>query len=492
MKRKGEEGQATVLVLLAMSIFLLGAIGLATDGSHLFAQRQMAQAAADAAAQAGIMSIFDGTQLTSLVPGAPPIPCGPTDTTSPCAYARLNGFVGGNGTDTVTVDVPTSAPPGVTLSSSDPVNLLRVTVSRNVKTTLMQFLGPSIPQISATATAAIVDVLAPVPIIVTHPTLSGSLLASGTGSAPKIKICGGPSRSIQVNSNSSTSIQGTGNPIVDLSRAGPKDPGNCTVDGGADFGNAGNQDSPGPVVLSAGNGRYLKNTSPILDPLSSVNPPSIPAAAPAPTPLGNGVSGCPAAPAKPCYLYSPGLWTTDIDVKNRTAVFAPGIYYMNGTNFSNDSNGLMLMATGLSDGPSGTNTGWTGNMLVYMTGPGSPAATGAITAVSNSSATLVGSPGASGYKGILFFVDRNAKSQTHTLDGGGGLSLTGTLYMTDSLSNMTAGQYQTLAFQGNAGSSTLLTGEIIASALSLSGTPGILMNLNPGATLHVRQVALVH
>jgi Flp pilus assembly protein TadG len=58
---KDEDGQAIVLVALAMSLFLLAAVGLAVDGSTLYTHRQMAQAAADAAAQAGIMSIFDGT-----------------------------------------------------------------------------------------------------------------------------------------------------------------------------------------------------------------------------------------------------------------------------------------------------------------------------------------------------------------------------------------------------------------------------------------------
>jgi hypothetical protein len=492
MLKRREEGQATVLVMLAMSIFLLGAVGLATDGSHLYAQRQMAQAAADAAAQAGIMSIFDGTQMTTFNPGDS-FQCTTTDTKSPCAYARLNGF-GGTTSDTVTVDFPTSAP-GVTLSGSDPVNLLRATVQRNVDMTFIRLLGPSALPIKATATAAIVDVVAPVPIIVTHPTLPGALSVSGTGAVAKIRICGGPSRSVQVNSGSDTSIQGNGNPVVDLSHAGPNDPGNCTVAGGADFGNFGGPPlATIPFSLNAGTGRYIEKASPILDPLSDVAPPTAPTAAPTPTSLGNGVSGCPAAPAKPCFLYSPGLWTADIDVKNQTAVFAPGIYYMNGVNFKNDSNGLMLMATGITDGATGTNTGWTGNMLVYMTGSGSPAGTGAITVVSNSSATLVGSPAGSPYKGILFFVDRNAATQTHSLDGGGGLSLTGTLYMTDSLSRMNEvpSKYQILSFQGNPGSSTFIQGEIIASALSLSGNPGITMNLNPNATFHVRQVALIH
>src|SRR5690242_175143 len=115
MRNRQEEGQATVLVMLAMSIFLLGAAGLAIDGSHLYAQRQMAQAAADAGAQAGIMSIYDGTQLTSHTAGDS-FTCDSTTTAlSPCGYAQLNGFDYTKG-DTVTVDFPSSAP-GVNLAS---------------------------------------------------------------------------------------------------------------------------------------------------------------------------------------------------------------------------------------------------------------------------------------------------------------------------------------------------------------------------------------
>src|SRR6266702_2663771 len=177
---KEEDGQAIVLVALAMGIFLLGAIGLAVDGSILYTQRQMAQAAADAAAQAGIMSIFDGTNGAGAAqfvatPGTS-FTCTTTDAKTPCAYARLNGF-GGSASDTVTVSFPTppgTAAPGVALSGSDPTNLIKVSVSRDVNTTLLRLLGSTVTTMKATAMAAIVDVIAPVPILVTHPTLDGA------------------------------------------------------------------------------------------------------------------------------------------------------------------------------------------------------------------------------------------------------------------------------------------------------------------------------
>src|SRR5882757_204988 len=199
MRYKSEEGQAVVMVAVAMSIFLLAAIGLAIDGSHIYAQRQMAQTAADAAAQAGIMSIFDGTNSgggAAFSTGSS-FDCSTTDARTPCVYANNNGF-GGSADDTVTVSFPPdSAAPGVSFSGSDPTNLIQVTVQRTVGTTLMHLLGPATSTVKATAMAAIVDVFAPVPILVTHPTLASSFSLSGN---PAITICGGPRRSIQVNS----------------------------------------------------------------------------------------------------------------------------------------------------------------------------------------------------------------------------------------------------------------------------------------------------
>src|ERR1700722_16874312 len=140
MRFKDEEGQALILVALAMSIFLIGAIGLAVDGSNLYTQRQGAQAAADAAAVAGIMSIFDGTNSVATNPARfPPsaFTCTTTDAQTPCVYASKNGF-GGSAADTVQVSFPAStAAPGVALSASAPTNLIQVSVSRSVNTTLM-------------------------------------------------------------------------------------------------------------------------------------------------------------------------------------------------------------------------------------------------------------------------------------------------------------------------------------------------------------------
>lgn len=527
-RKARESGQAVVLVVLAVSIFMMAALGLAIDGSHMWAQRQLMQAAADAGAQAGIMSIYRGTYSS----GANQFSLGGTagatysdtcdksgsDARTPCFYAQtLNGFNTASDTVTYTANPAGLGIPGLSPDYAATANLFQVTVTRNVPATLMALLGWSTMPVTATGVAAIVQVDSPVPIVVTHPTLSGSFNLGGSGSTNKIKICGGPGQSIQVNSTSASAMTWTGNPVVDLSRAGPKDPGNCTTGTGASFGVTGGPNGGGTIVSLGSTGLFVAGDPPISDPLSGVSAPSDPSTSspagptnPPTVALAAGQKGCPAASGG-CVLYFPGKYTSDIKVKNATAVFAPGIYYMYGANFTADANGNMYYATGLTDSTAttmpdtglnccGTGTGWgaAGNspaysgIVVYMTGPvsgGGTATTGAISVSSNSVVNLVGAPNSSSYLGILFFADRNAASITHSLDGGGGLTLTGTIYTNSSRNSATV--YQTLHFQGNAGSSTVLTGEIITSTLDLQGTPGIVMNLNSQASYKINQVALV-
>lgn len=488
MRCKGEEGQAVVIVALAMSIFLIGGVGLAVDGAHMYAQRQMAQAAADAAAQAGIMSIFDQTNTASGNPAAfntgGSFVCGNPDPRTPCSYADMNGF--GSTRDTVTVSFPSaSAAPGVTLAPNYPINLIQVTVQRSVPTTLMRLLGPAASTIEATGIAAVVQVLAPVPILVTHPTYPYTFAIGGT---PYITICGGPSKSIQVNSSSSYAARraaGSGGAAtVDLTHAGPPDPGNCTTGTGASLGVWGGPSTPFNRDLFGSTGKYIQPSSPMQDPLANVAPPPIPTTLGTQTPLGNGVSGCPAAPLKSCVLYSPGLYPNGINGKLSTVVLEPGIYYIQNGGVNCSSLCDMYMATGFTD--TVTGTGWTGNILMYNTG------NGAFNLSANANISLVGSPPNSQYSGILLFEDRNASAQGHTLGGGGAMTLQGTIYLTNSLPVMQGNpaQYQSLSLGGGSGSGTLIEGEIIVGTLSMGGRGAIQMNLNNNE-LEVQEVALV-
>src|SRR3989337_78726 len=99
-QNKQERGQVVILALVALGLFIFGAIGLAIDGANLYLQRQMAQAAADAAAQAAMMSIFNGTNSSGSAPFPTPasstpvnsFPCTDYPGSTPCQYALKNGF----------------------------------------------------------------------------------------------------------------------------------------------------------------------------------------------------------------------------------------------------------------------------------------------------------------------------------------------------------------------------------------------------------------
>jgi hypothetical protein len=490
---KGEEGQAVILVAVAMGIFLIGAIGLGVDGSHLYAQRQMAQTAADAAALSAIQDIYEGTYTaTGTGFSISGFTCTTTDTRTPCAYASKNGF-GSSATDTVAISFP-GAPSGVTLATGFPAEVAKASVSRNVSTTLLRFLGSTATTVTATATAAIVSVVSPIPIIVNHPTLTGSMSGNGNIS---ITICGGPQTSIWVNSSdgNATSTQGNSNSI-DLTHAGPPDPGDCsgTTDPGGFFGVDGGPSSPTFNVTPSANYKYEDGWIP--DPLAWVTAPtasSLPTAPAKTTGIPAGTDGCTAALA-PCTLWFPGIYTNGIDGKLQSNLFSPGIYYIQGsTGMSCPANCNMTMATGVA-ADSTTGTSWTaGHMMVYNTG------TGTFQLTANGTINLVGAPSTdTKYPSILFFQDRTSpantgKSGAHAMGGNGGLTLMGTIYMTNTRATMRGDSthYQELDLQGTPGSGTKIEGEIIVDALNLGGNGGITMNLN-NAAYTVSQIALVN
>src|SRR4029079_14036630 len=96
-RRHRERAQALVITALVLGIFLIGAVGLAIDSGQHYAQRQMAQAAADSAAQAGILRMFNLTNVGDNAFAQTTDyshTCSTTDGITPCAYARRNGYGG--------------------------------------------------------------------------------------------------------------------------------------------------------------------------------------------------------------------------------------------------------------------------------------------------------------------------------------------------------------------------------------------------------------
>src|SRR5947208_1331306 len=104
--KKRESGQVILFVVLALGLFLIGAMAFAIDLSNQWFNRQAAQTAADAACTAGAMDLLvDATNGTTTQghfgnssTAAVSFDCNSTTpntaTTNPapCVYAALNGF----------------------------------------------------------------------------------------------------------------------------------------------------------------------------------------------------------------------------------------------------------------------------------------------------------------------------------------------------------------------------------------------------------------
>jgi len=424
----------------------------------------------------------------------------------------MNGF--GTGSDTVNISYPACSL-GTICASLSP-NQIQVVVSRPVGNTLTRFLGASASNtVGATAIAAVLSVVAPVPILVLHPSLSGALNGNNNST---IVITGGPSRSIQVNSTASDAYGAGSKTIgtINLSAAGP-------TGNGADFGVQG-----GPTTQPAGfsfgtlPGKYIQPASPLSDPLlfvcapgdttclTSEGKPADPtiSAAPAIVSLTTGSVpnyGC--TNSNGCDLYSPGRYASGINYNgNKTAIFKPGVYVMGASNgFAVTANGTVQMCvvnTLANWPPVGTGCAAdsvTGDgMLVYNEGGGNFALTG------NGSAKLKGTPETDGsgnpsrFAGMLFFQDRSSPAtgnKPHVLGGGGCIDLIGTIYTTNTLATMSAAgganHYQELEYHGTPCSGTVRLGEIITDMLTFKGTPTLKMQLSSQSFVKIQQVALV-
>ena len=518
--------------MLALGIFLLGAVGIAVESALYYTHRQMAQAAADAAAQAAMTSIFgrtntganamDGTLFTCDASG--------TDLRTPCHVARQHGFGRPGDNDIIDIGFPSSIP-GVGDLSDDVDNpiAVEVIISRPFTTGLLQFIGVRAATISVRGVAAILIKESPVPILVMHPDEPESMKINGN---PTIRICGGPLRSIQVNSVNTASFAvsggGGGANFVDLSGAGPGGPPLACLGSGGEFGNHGgpfdfsaaSNGYPGGTILPVDS--YLK-TLPIDDPLAIPMPFS---AEPENTGLsgstsivvatGGGASdpnGCPLPPGEECVVYSPGEYAGGITIKGETALFEQGLYYIHGGGFHLEANGIVHMKR-----PCVPVAPFNCGVLIYNNPLNAAdiievrANSGQIKGVSYSQdLSVAGSPDVSctgncfqgpaevfPYFNVVFMNNRNYNlaPQEHLFQGGGGLTIAGTMYFTASFDANKSSldgnpNYQTLILQGTPGSTTEVIGQILVDSLNLGGNAEISMTLNPNTKLPIRKLALI-
>ena len=400
---RAERGQVLVVVLLVLGIFMIGAVALSVDFANGFFHRQSAQDAADAACTAGIMDIMSNAQLSTSLgnfpSGSPPATyscSGSTtsggvttqnSTSAACQYAALNGYSGSGLVDgTPSNDVQVSFPGSVTGVTTPPSALaaypfMQVNVTDRVPTFFSGMItGRRTIDVGAQAVCAVQQDKSPIPIIVLNPSCKQAFDVSGSAT---VSIIGGPSRSVQVDSNNSTCAAATdasasqcgGSGHINLSQAGPN------FDG-ADFGVTG-APTTAPTNFTGGVGHWVP-ASVIGDPYALLNKPAQPAATTTPTgtPVPYGTDGCPDHSG--CTEFRPGLYTSAIQVPGgQTSIFMPGVYYITGIAHGNcpSSSACTTKATGQCNyglilGANtlvrpGTSTGtYDGGTMFYLSGTG--------------------------------------------------------------------------------------------------------------------------
>jgi hypothetical protein len=409
-----EAGQAILFVLLAMGFVLLGAVAFSVDLGNLWFHRQSAQTAADAACTAGAMDLLiDNTNSVTTQGGftaGAAFDCSVHPTYAPCKYAAFNGYnsnISAGSTsqgNNVYVSFP-AAVTGVPAGSASfppaalaPHPFIRVDVLDNAQTYFSGLLsGKQVQPVRALAVCGTVLAQSPIPIIVLHPTKSGALHFNGT---PTIDILGGASRSIQVNSSSSSAIDLGGHGGVVLECGGKLFTGSSLgVFGGptSQSSSSGTCPTTGGVIntasLPTGGGFYpgadgtWGNGAPISDPFSQITAPTCTTTCPPSVPtdpdvVGNAtcntsakivagtcvvahnVHGC---PDTQCKLFTAGYYPSSICIGTggacggsiTTALFDPGVYYIkDGLALKQQS--VVRPGTGAGDGSAGT--------MFYLTG----------------------------------------------------------------------------------------------------------------------------
>jgi Flp pilus assembly protein TadG len=523
--RSPECGQTIVFVLLVLGLFLLAAVGFAVDVSNLWFHKQVAQNAADAACVAGAMdtlvnaqnaSTLGGTGFATAVVNATASDCSTNPSWSVCQYAALNGYKGtgltaGQPSNKVAITFPAS----VTGATAPPAALaatpfMQVNVVDRTKVFFIGLLsGSRTVDVGAVAACGVVSAQSPIPIVVLNPTAGPSFSVQGT---PAVTIVGGPTKGIQVNSSSTSAVNIGGNAAINLSQGGPSNT-------GSDIGVTGAEADPGATKFLRGTtGHWAAPAATVGDPYARLSAPSVPGSNGTITSAASGVNGCPDPGG--CDEYTGGNYPSGITVKNKTAIFDPGVYYVTG-GFNMDANSCLRPSSASGNGTGGTifyladgnsvtvnaNAGKCLGVTLYNTSnlqcPLGAAVPPNIPATVNGNVLLGPCSGTYGdplgqNHGILFFQNRS-KSVSPNFGGGGALLMAGSLYVHQCVTTgsdtgvgcTTSAFNSSVSLGGNSGSATFIIGNIITDKLFLQGTSAITMDLNPNAVSNILKATLL-
>ncbi|HXX21665.1 MAG TPA: pilus assembly protein TadG-related protein [Terriglobia bacterium] len=427
MKRRGEEGQALVVVAGGLTVLLLAA-GIGVDIGYLRYQKRCIQAAADSAAIAGAAEINYGdvTQAAQ------------TD-------SATNGYTNGSNNVTVTVYNPPNDGPHAGVSG-----YVEVLVSKVQPTFFAKVAGFN--NVTVTARAVAYAGSGQGCIYALAPTGTGVLMNGGTNITSQ---CG-----VYINSNSSQALLMNGTNTLDD---------RFTDIVGGDLLNGSNTTNPTPttgIVASSDPLAYLDNSEPSI---------STPCSGGSTYPAINGTgANVTITPGSNCYSVTingsnntvtlnpgnygsvtvngtgnnvtlgAGIYGNVLINGSGTLTFGPGQYSSitgNGTPNEIFNPGLYVISSG-NVILNGTN-GMSGTGVTFYLGPNA----GGIT-VNGSDTTSLSAPTSGTYAGILFFQNPSDTSNA-TFNGSNGTVWNGAIYLpkaqvTMNGSNSSSAQYTIL------------------------------------------------
>jgi hypothetical protein len=302
--------RGTIAVLVAVCLTLLiGIVAIALEGGLLQDSRRHVQAAADAAALAAAIDLYNHYPVNGGTD-----PSGTAQQTA-VSTATANGFKNGDGDDTVVVNIPPQSGP-----FANQAGYAEVIITYNQPRYFSNIFGSGSLPVKARAVARGCWVPFNNGVIVLHPTAAGALSANGNGD---VRV---QNASIIVDSNSSQAASTVGNAYV----ADPNKPIDIT--------------GTGPGYSGTFVGTVYTAQPPVPDPLAY-----LPAPDPSTMPVQTAGSGQDVS-------LQPGVYQGGLHFSGQTSVtMAPGIYYMDGGTFDFSgqgnltANGVMIYSTaGLS------------------------------------------------------------------------------------------------------------------------------------------------
>ena len=411
--RDSEGGQAIVMVAIVF-MALLFAVGLAVDSGQLFASKRAQQEAADAAAFAGAVVLYQGGSVSQATAAA-------------IADATTNGYTDGVNSTTVTVNgvnvASSNAPTSGLYAGENPVMHVEVVIVRQVKTTLVPAEAAFNP-VRARGVAGSESLNNGYPI-----------MALGTGcstpgltvsSNEDIHVYGG---GIVTNSCATSAVTGFGSGQDLQICASP--PAACTPNSytfavvGGTTGNS----FPAGVTVQTG-------TTAVADPFAGY-----------PKPDGRSYNGVNNLPTNPGVIGGTTTKPEGIYTGTLSGALCHGIYILKGGGFSGvtqDTNGAHIDAN--------TNTACDGKVLIYNTMSGYPGITGTCSGMSGDSVIR---PMTTGIYSYMTVYQDPACTASLSESGSNTLDATGTLYLPSG----------TIDLNGNP--ATVVGGQLIAKQINV-------------------------